>query len=221
MIVVVDYGAANLLSITRALEAAGASVEVSADPERIRAAQAVVLPGVGAAGAAMNALRASGVDAALRATIASERPLLGVCLGMQLLFERLEEGDCLGLSVLAGSVTRLRSAPKVPHIGWNSLEWDPTLLAPLARTVFAGVPPGWQAYFVHSYACAPDNPSDAVAWTDYGGPICAAACRGATLGVQFHPEKSGRAGVGLLGAWVAWALTSTPRETPSEVAAHD
>lgn len=221
MIVVVDYGAANLLSITRALEAAGASVEVSADPERIRAAQAVVLPGVGAAGAAMNTLRASGMDVALRSTIASGRPLLGVCLGMQLLFEQLEEGDCLGLSVFAGSVTRLRSTPKVPHIGWNSLEWEPATLAPLMRAVFAGVAPGWQAYFVHSYACAPATPSDAVAWTEYGESICAAVCRGATLGVQFHPEKSGREGVGLLRAWVAWALAATPSEIPRKAATRD
>ncbi len=212
MIVVVDYGAANLLSITRALEAAGASVEVSASPERIASAQAVVLPGVGAAGAAMNTRRASGVDVALRETISAGRPLLGVCLGMQLLFERLEEDDCAGLGALAGDVRRLRDAPKVPHIGWNSLEWDPSTLPPLAREVFAAPPPGWQAYFVHSYACVPADPRVAVAWTDYGGPICAAVCLDSTLGVQFHPEKSGQMGVELLRRWVAWVASRAPRE---------
>ncbi|HEX8983441.1 MAG TPA: imidazole glycerol phosphate synthase subunit HisH [Ktedonobacterales bacterium] len=212
MIVVVDYGAANLLSITRALEAAGASVEVSASPVRIASAQAVVLPGVGAAGAAMNTMRTSGVDMALREAISAGRPLLGICLGMQLLFERLEEDNSPGLGALAGEVRRLRDAPKVPHIGWNSLEWEPSSAPPLAREVFAAAAPGWPAYFVHSYACVPADPSVAVAWTDYGGPICAAVCRDSMLGVQFHPEKSGQTGVALLRQWVAWVASRTPRE---------
>jgi glutamine amidotransferase len=209
MIVVVDYGAANLLSITRALEAAGARVEVSDAPERIAAAQALVLPGVGAAGSAMRRMRASGVDVALRDAVAAGRPLVGVCLGMQLLFERLEEDACDGLSLLKGDAPRLRAAPKVPHMGWNSLTWDPQTLPPFAQRVFASVAPGWQAYFVHSYVCQPADPAQAIAWTDYGEPICAAVCRDTLLGVQFHPEKSGAAGVGLLREWVA-AVTDAP-----------
>lgn len=202
MIVVVDYGAANLLSITRALEVAGAAVEVSDAPERIVAAQAVVLPGVGAAGEAMRRMRASGMDAALRDTVAAGRPLLGVCLGMQLLFERLEEDETEGLALLAGDAPLLRATPKLPHMGWNSVRWDVETLPPLARAAFSSVASGWQAYFVHSYACRPARVEDAVAWTDYGGPICAAVCRDALLGVQFHPEKSGAAGVEMLRGWV-------------------
>ncbi len=216
MIVVVDYGAANLLSITRALEAAGAVVAVSDAPERIAAAEALVLPGVGAAGAAMRRMRASGVDSALREYVAAGRPLLGICLGMQLLFERLEEDDCEGLGLLEGAVPLLRGVPKVPHMGWNSLEWQPQALPPLARSVFASVTPGWQAYFVHSYSCRPTNPAQALVWTDYGGPICAAVGQGALLGVQFHPEKSGAAGVGLLRGWVAAVSATTAPVMPQE-----
>lgn len=220
MIVVVDYGAANLLSITRALEAAGASVEVSDAPERIRSAEAVVLPGVGAAGSAMRRMRASGIDLAVRDLAAAGRPLLGVCLGMQLLFERLEEDDCQGLALLPGDAPLLRDVPKVPHMGWNAVAWEPESLPTLARHAFASITPGWQAYFVHSYVCRPADPRHAVAWTDYGGPVCAAVCRDSLLGLQFHPEKSGAAGVGLLRSWVAAVTVSrssfeTTRQTPA------
>ncbi len=203
MIIVVDYGAANLLSITRALEAAGAAVEISDNPARIHAAQAIVLPGVGAAGSAMARMRGNGVDATLRAGVLDGRPLLGVCLGMQLLFERLEEDGAKGLGVLGGAAPRLRNAPKTPHIGWNSVTWDPQTLPPLAAHAFASLTPGWQAYFVHSYACEPARTDQAIAWTEYGAPICAAVCDNNVLGVQFHPEKSGAAGVGMLRDWVA------------------
>ena len=210
MIVVVDYGAANILSITRALEAAGASVEVSDEPERIGAAEAIVLPGVGAAGSAMARMRGNSVDAVLRDVVSARRPLLGVCLGMQLLFERLEEDDTKGLGLLAGSVPLLRGAPKTPHMGWNHVTWDPQTLPALAARAFASLTPGWQAYFVHSYACLPERSEQAVAWTEYGGPICATVCRDLVLGVQFHPEKSGAAGVGLLRDWVV-AVTATSK----------
>jgi glutamine amidotransferase len=180
----------------------GAEVEVSDAPERIAAAQAVVLPGVGAAGEAMRLMRASGLDMALRETVAAGRPLLGICLGMQLFFERLEENEANGLGLLAGDVSLLRETPKLPHMGWNSVTWDVALLPPLARAAFAPLASGWQAYFVHSYVCQPSRTEDATAWTDYGGPICAAVCREALLGVQFHPEKSGMAGVALLRGWV-------------------
>jgi glutamine amidotransferase len=214
VIVVVDYGAANLLSITRALETAGTTVEVSGDPARIRAAQAIVLPGVGAAGSAMERMRASGIDVALRELVAGGRPLLGVCLGMQLLFERLEEDGAEGLGLLEGASPRLRNAPKTPHIGWNSVTWDPQTLPPLAARTFASLTPGWQAYFVHSYACQPERPKDAIAWTEYGAPICAAVCHNSLLGVQFHPEKSGVAGVGMLRDWVE-AVTSNAQSSVS------
>lgn len=203
MITVVDYGAANLMSITRALEAAGASVQISDSPEAILAADAVALPGVGAAGEAMRRLRASGADQALRDVVAQGRPLLGVCLGMQLFFGRNEEDDAVGLDILPGVVTRLRGAPKTPHMGWNTVAWATDTAPALARTVLRSVPPDWQAYFAHSYSCQPEESTQIVAWTEYGAPICAAVCRDNLLGVQFHPEKSGAAGVGLLRAWVA------------------
>lgn len=218
MIVVVDYGAANLLSITRALEAAGAEVEVSGAPERIALAEAVVLPGVGAAGSAMRRMRDGGVDVMLRDLAASGRPLLGICLGMQLLFERLEEDDCAGLGLLAGDVVRLRNAPKVPHMGWNTLEWDQAALPPLARATFATITPGWRPYFVHSYACRPADAQDVIAWTEYGEPICAAVAQERVIGLQFHPEKSGAAGVGLLRGWLSGATAAVAPAGSEEVA---
>ena len=200
MIVVVDYGAANLLSITRALEAAGAAVEVSADPERILAAEGVALPGVGAAGAAMRTMRSNGTDDALRRFAGEGRPLLGVCLGMQLFFDWSEEDDAAGLGLLPGVVTQLSAKRKIPHMGWNTVSWDAT--SPYAETVFAGLSSEMYAYFVHSYACQPAQPASAVAWTEYGDPICAMVAQGSLLGVQFHPEKSGTAGLRLLRNWV-------------------
>ncbi len=215
MIVVVDYGAANLLSITRALEASGASVTVSGAPEAIEGAAGIVLPGVGAAGAAMAALRASGADLALRRVAAAGRPLLGVCLGMQLFFERLAEDDAAGLGFLPGAVPLLPAGRKIPHMGWNALTWTPG--AP-GTELFAGLEPGVYAYFVHSYQCVPTHPDDAVAWTEYGGPICAAVARPGLWGVQFHPEKSGTAGLRLLANWLALvAGAAAPRQEEVEV----
>ncbi|HLZ23809.1 MAG TPA: imidazole glycerol phosphate synthase subunit HisH [Ktedonobacterales bacterium] len=206
MIVVVDYGAANLLSITRALEACGAPVAVSDSPSVIAAADGVVLPGVGAAGSAMERLRASGADAALRRIADAGRPLLGVCLGMQLFFERLEEDGATGLGLLPGAVTLLPPGRKIPHMGWNTLTWAPG--AP-GTALFSGLQPGVHAYFVHSYACVPANSVHAAAWTEYGEPLCAAVAMGGLYGVQFHPEKSGAAGLRMLANWLA-LVTAQP-----------
>jgi glutamine amidotransferase len=199
MIVVVDYGAANLLSITRALEAVGAAVEVSGSPERIAAAAGIVLPGVGAAGSAMAALAASGGGPALVDAVRAGRPMLGVCLGMQLCFERLAEDDAVGLGLLAGAAPALPAGRKVPHIGWNDVTWEP---GSPGLELFAGIAPGTHFYFVHSFHCCPAE-SLGAAWTEYGVPICAAVGRGALWGVQFHPEKSGTAGLQLLRNFVA------------------
>jgi imidazole glycerol-phosphate synthase subunit HisH len=200
MIVIVDYGAANLLSITRALESQGASVAVSDSPDVIAAAEGVVLPGVGAAGAAMARLHESGADEALLRFAQARRPLLGVCLGMQLFFERLEEDGAVGLGLLPGSVTLLPQGRKIPHMGWNTLTWVP---GASGTALFSGLQPGTYAYFVHSYACIPTNPQHSVAWTDYGVPLCAAVAAGSLYGVQFHPEKSGAAGLRMLASWLA------------------
>ncbi len=206
MILVVDYGAANLLSITRALEAVGASVTISGEPDSIAAAEGIVLPGVGAAGSAMEAMRASGADRALRDVAAAGRPLLGVCLGMQLFFERLAEDDATGLGLLEGESPMLSPGQKIPHMGWNSLSWTPG--AP-GTELFAGLEPGAYAYFVHSYHCVPQDRSTAVAWTEYGESICAAVARERIWGVQFHPEKSGAVGRRMLANWLEQVRTGT------------
>jgi len=148
VIAVVDYGAANLLSITRALESHGARVLVTHDPVTALAADGVVLPGVGAAGSAMAALHASGMDTALREVVSRGTPMLGLCLGLQLLFEHLAEDDVEGLGLLAGDVPRLPAGRKVPHMGWNDLQW---MAGTPGTELFAGLAPGCSVYFVHSY----------------------------------------------------------------------
>jgi glutamine amidotransferase len=210
-IAVVDYGAANLLSITRALEAVGATVTITSTPDEIARAEGVVLPGVGAAGAAMANLRASGAGEALRGVVAQGRPLLGLCLGMQLFFEHLEEDGARGLGILAGKVRLLPSGRKIPHMGWNAIAWTPG--AP-GTELFSGLEPGIYAYFVHSYACVPADPAAALAWADYGVPVLAtvtvprpfkagsATHEPRLWGLQFHPEKSGAAGLRMLANWV-------------------
>lgn len=200
MIVVVDYGAANLLSIRRALTACGAEVEVTSDPEVVAAAAGVVLPGVGAAGAAMGRLRESGVGAALWEVARARRPLLGLCLGMQLCFEWLEEDQVAGLGILPGEVRLLPPGHKIPHMGWNTLTWNPDARA---SVLFAGLDPGVYAYFVHSYRCLPADSTLTIAWTEYGNrPICAAVTSGRVTGFQFHPEKSGVVGLTILTNWL-------------------
>lgn len=215
MIVVVDYGAANLLSITRALEAVGAAVEVSDAPERIAAAAGIVLPGVGAAGSAMAALAASGGGPALVDAVRAGRPMLGVCLGMQLCFERLAEDDAVGLGLLAGEAPALPAGRKVPHIGWNDVTWEP---GSPGLELFAGIAPGTHFYFVHSFHCRPAEPLGA-AWTEYGVPVCAAVGRGALWGVQFHPEKSGAAGLQLLRTFVAHVAAANAAPSPGHLTA--
>lgn len=216
MIAIVDYGAANLLSICRALEAVGARPHVAADPAEIALAKGVVLPGVGAAGSAMARLRSSGIDEALRLVAGSGTPLLGLCLGMQLFFEWLAEDDVAGLGILPGTVEPLPAGQKVPHIGWNSLSWTPD--AP-GNQLFDGLAPGAYVYFVHSFHCRPGKPELTAAWTDYGDqPIVAAVAAGNVSGLQFHPEKSGGAGLTMLRNWVraVEAETASPARKPAK-----
>ncbi len=223
-IAIVDYGAANLLNITRALEAVGAAVTITNAPEQIARAEGVVLPGVGAAGAAMANLRASGANEALRTVAAQGRPLLGLCLGMQLFFDRLEEDDARGLGILAGEVPLLPPGRKIPHMGWNALTWVPS--AP-GTELFAGLQPGIYAYFVHSYSCVPADLTAALAWADYGVPVLAAVTMPRPFkagsathpprlwGLQFHPEKSGAAGLRILANWVALVRGGTAADDRS------
>jgi len=196
MIAVVDYGAGNLRSIRRALESAGAVVVVTADPATVVAAAAVVLPGVGAAGAAMERLHGLDMPDAIREAVDAGKPLLGICLGMQLLFEHQEEGDAAGLGLLRGRVRSLSGPVKVPQIGWNR-----------SRVVRSGLlgPAGDERYyyFVHSYVVAPDDPADVAAETDYGERFASIVVHDNVWGTQFHPEKSGDDGLALIRAFVA------------------
>ncbi len=194
-VVVFDYGSGNLRSAERALVRAGADVTVTRDLDAARNADGLVVPGVGAFGACMRSLNAVRGGTVIWDRLRRQRPVLGICVGMQVLFERgLEHGEqSTGLGILAGDVTRLE-APVVPHMGWNTVQ-----VAEGSR-LFAGVE-GERFYFVHSYA-AHDVPDALVTTADHGGPFAAAVERGVLSATQFHPEKSGDAGAVLLANWV-------------------
>jgi glutamine amidotransferase len=187
---VCDYGVGNLRSVERALGAAGATAVVSADPAELASCDGLVLPGVGAFAVAAATLRDRGLDALITGLAGAGRPVLGVCLGFQLLFDESDEGDGgRGLGLLPGRVRRLQpTRGKVPHMGWNSLRMTPS-------TLLDGVAGGERMYFVHSYAVEPADVGDVVATTEYGGEVVAAVEHGAVQGTQFHPEKSGAAGL--------------------------
>lgn len=198
MIAIVDYKAGNLTSVARALEHLGHRAEITDRPERIRTADRVILPGVGAAGATMENLRALGLVDVLRSDIvAAGKPFLGICIGIQVLLDRSEENsaDCLG--IIPGRVVRFpRSVDgrplKVPQIGWNRVRQ----LRP--HPVFAGVPDNTHFYFVNSYYPVPEDPAVAIATSDYGVQFTAAIARDNVLATQFHLEKSGASGLKLL-----------------------
>jgi glutamine amidotransferase len=192
MIAIADYGMGNRRSVEKALEHVGARPLVTADHEEIRAADGVVLPGVGAFPEAMRNLARTGLDEVLRERAAAGAPLLGICLGMQLLFAHSSEHEgAEGLGLLGGDVTAL-SAPKLPHIGWNLV----TLERPSAITEGLGEAAAF--YHVHSFACRPAEPSDVVGRGEYGERFASIVERGNVLGVQFHPEKSSADGLALL-----------------------
>jgi glutamine amidotransferase len=203
VIAVLDYGMGNLRSVQRALERVGGRPVVTSDPDDARRAGAVVVPGVGAFGACMANLRARALDAVVVEAAASMRPVLGVCLGMQVLFERSEEGGGPGLGVLSGSVRRLSEdgRVKVPHMGWNEVRW--TGDHPLARAVRSGT----RFYFVHSYAPDADG-EHVVGVAEHGRPFAAAVATGPLFATQFHPEKSGEAGLALYEAYVKEAAAA-------------
>jgi imidazole glycerol-phosphate synthase subunit HisH len=194
----VDYGAGNLLSVCSALERVRVAATVSADPDRVREAPLAVIAGVGNAEAAARRLEADGLAEALRERVDDGRPVLGICLGMQLLFEDSEEGGS-GLAVLRGPVRRLR-AGRVPHMGWNTLR----LTRPSA--LLDGVE-GADVYFAHSFACAPADPV-AVAEVDHEGTVVVAVEHGPVAGVQFHPERSAAPGARILRNAVAWSRSA-------------
>jgi glutamine amidotransferase len=195
MIAVVDYGMGNLRSVAKAIESLGAPVEITSDARRVREADGVVLPGVGAFGRCVENLRAAGLEDAVREAAASDRPFLGICVGMQILFEESEEfGPVEGLGILRGRVRRfVADAPdlKVPHMGWNRLQ--------VRRRAphLDGIEGGEYVYFVHSYYVDCD-PELAATVTDYAGAFASSVWRGNLFAVQFHPEKSQRVGLRLL-----------------------
>lgn len=207
-IVVVDYHKGNLLSVARGIADAGAEALVTDDPDAIAAADALVLPGVGAFGDAMAYMGPSGQADAIRDAVAAGAPFLGICLGLQLLFERGSECEgadwAQGLGILKGSVTRLESGRlKVPHVGWDQVHLtDHGRACPL----FAGVPEGANVYFTHSYALADDvDPSVVAARTHYTRSFASAVWSGNVFGVQFHPEKSSAMGLAILKNFVGVA----------------
>jgi imidazole glycerol-phosphate synthase subunit HisH len=198
MIAIVDYKAGNLASVKRALEYLGHQSEITDSAARIIAADRVILPGVGAAGATMENLNALGLADVLRNDIAaSGKPFLGICIGIQVLLSRSEEDDATCLGIVPGRVTRyprsIDGRPlKVPQIGWNRVRQS------RAHPVFAGVPDNTQFYFVNSYYPIPDDPSLAIGTCEYGVPFVAAIARDNVIATQFHLEKSGTAGLKLL-----------------------
>lgn len=194
-IAVIDNGICNLRSVTKALEAVGSTPAVVHAPDEIAGADGLVLPGVGALRDCVAALRTSGLDHTVRAWIEADRPFLGVCLGMQALFERSEEGNTIGLGVFPGEVIRFRRPPefKIPHMGWNAVRFvQPG--SPLA----AGLAPEGEAfYFVHSFHCVPADSALVLGECDYGGIFTAAIGRGRCFATQFHPEKSQAKGLAI------------------------
>jgi glutamine amidotransferase len=197
--VIIDYGMGNLRSVEKALAAVGGRPVISGDPERVRRAERLILPGVGAFGDAMANLRRAGLDQALGEAVDRGVPLLGLCLGLQLLFSESEEfGRHPGLGLVAGRVRRFDDAGlRVPHVGWNQVEGlrpDPLV---------AGIGEGTYFYFVHSYYVEPEAPGAVLASTEYGRRFCAIARRGNVWGAQFHPEKSQAAGRRLLRNFLA------------------
>ena len=198
-IAVVDYGAGTLVSIEQGLTATGADVRIAPNAVPFADADAIVVPGVGAAASAMNRLQGAGLIDPILDWIAADRPFLGVCLGLQLLFETSDEDDAETLGVLPGRTQRLENAPALPHIGWNQVERR------RAHPLFDGIADSADFYFVHSYAGAPTDPDAhlVLAETEHGGRFVSAVARGNLLGVQFHPERSGDDGLRLLANFVS------------------
>jgi glutamine amidotransferase len=199
MIVVVDYGAGNLRSVATALRFLAADFRVSPNPDEVSRADKLIFPGVGEAGAAMATLNKTGLGEAVRAFFKTGRPLLGICVGSQVVLDRSEESDTACLGIVPGAARLLPDRPgfKVPHMGWNQAH-------PLrAHPLFAGIPDCSSFYFVHSYYPEPDDPATRLAETDYMIPFTSAVVFENLCAVQFHPEKSGKYGLKLLANFLA------------------
>ena len=192
-VAIIDYGVGNLRSVEKAFEATGCEAVVSGDESALRAAERLVLPGVGAFGACVKALRERGFDRLVRERVEEGTPLLGVCVGMQLLFEESDEfGATRGLGLLPGRVRRFSDKLVVPHVGWNRIDQV------CENPMFEGVANGSFFYFVHSYYCEPEDKSVVAGETEYGVKYASVVAKGNICGVQFHPEKSQDSGLRLL-----------------------
>jgi glutamine amidotransferase len=195
---VLDYGGGNIGSLVAALERRGVAFELTSDAARVAAAHAAILPGDGAFGATMDALRERGLDVAVHALVAARKPFLGICVGMQVLFESSDEfGGAAGLGIFTGHVRRFAGAPRVPHMGWNDLTIE------RAHPFVAGLNGGEFAYFLHSYRVADSDAT--LASANYGGRFAAIVARDNVMATQFHPEKSQRTGAVLLDNFLALA----------------
>jgi glutamine amidotransferase len=193
-IAVLDYGSGNLHSVSRALAHVGAEPVVTGDPQRVSAADALVIPGVGHFGHCVRAIRDRGLDRAIAGCVGTGKPVFGVCVGMQVLFERSEEDAEAGLGILPSMSRRLPDDVKVPHIGWNDVTWQ------RPHPYVEGIPDGTRFYFVHSYA--PDATEDTVGVTEHGRRFAAVASRDNVFATQFHPEKSSEAGLAIYANFV-------------------
>jgi imidazole glycerol-phosphate synthase subunit HisH len=206
VIAILDYRAGNLTSVERAMRFLGFSCEVTASADRIRAAKRIIFPGVGAAGKSMQDLRELGLDKLLHERLEAGVPVLGICVGLQVLLDHSEENDTRCLGILPGSVRLFPEGLcdehgnplKIPHMGWNEVTFTGE------HPVFRNVPPGSEFYFVHSYYPDPSDPACVVGLSHYGKPFCSAVARGNLVAVQFHPEKSGPPGLQLLRDFCQW-----------------
>ena len=201
MIAIVDYGAGNLRSVANAITRLGCSPKVTSNPRDVLGAQAVILPGVGAAQAAMDSLTKSGMADVVCELVYEERPLFAVCIGLQVLFSDTEEGGghrCL--EVIPGVVRKLPSGLKIPHMGWNQVKQK------FSHPIFEGIPDEANFYFVHSYYADPEDTSLVAGTADYGVSMCSVLARGNLVATQFHPEKSGDMGLRMYANFLKMAL---------------
>ena len=201
VVVIIDYDAGNLRSVQRACHEVGIQAEISSDAARVRAADRVIFPGVGAAGSAMRSLQKNALDSALRDVLAAGKPVLGICLGLQISFDYSEENDQKTLGLLPGCVKRFefeRRDLKIPHMGWNEVR------VAQPHPMLAGIEPGDEFYFVHAFYPSPADQTNVFALTDYEHEFASAVGKENYFATQFHPEKSGRVGLRLLEQFATW-----------------
>ncbi len=201
MIAVIDYGAGNLRSVVNAISRLGYQLKITSIPHEVLTAQAVILPGVGAAADTMANLKKLGLVSPIQRIIAERHPFLGICIGLQVLFDGTEEGgwhECLG--IIPGVVRRLPQGLKIPHMGWNQVRQK------ISHPIFDGIPDEANFYFVHSYYVEPDDRSLVAGETEYGIPICSVIAKDNLIATQFHPEKSGEGGLKIYDNFIKIAL---------------